>query len=420
MRVQQTRGSDSNATGQQRVVRFLRAGIALFCLFCWLHPAGAQVAQSGDVEGHGRLPALSAGSEVTLITYTPGEELYQSFGHSAIRIRDDLLGMDRLYNFGVFDFDTPNFYLKFAHGDLRYQLAVSEGEEEIQAVGASGGGVTELVLNLSTAQKQAVFESLEVNLLPENRFYLYDFVLDNCSTRPRDVIQKATGSPIVLPGTGKETFRQMLDPYFTRIPWIGFGLSILLGAEMDRTATPDESCFLPANLERAFEVGTNADQSLVSEKRILYTPEPLPATFWFLSPVWMFSAAGLLWCLFWLLRRNGHVRWPTALVLIVFGLFGIFVLGYSFWTRVWVAHENFSVLWLIPLHFPAGLWLWYDGSQPAILRWYLLFAVAAGVAFVASSFLLPQQFYPAVYPLVIILIWRCAIELFQPRKKPLS
>jgi hypothetical protein len=418
--VQQTRGSDSYATGQQRVLRFLRAGFALFFLFCWLRPAGAEVAQSYDVEGHGQLPGLSAGSEVTLITYTPGEELYQSFGHSAIRIRDDLLGMDRLYNFGVFDFDTPNFYLKFAHGDLRYQLAVSEGEEEIQAVGASGGGVTELVLNLSTAQKQAVFESLEVNLLPENRFYQYDFVLDNCSTRPRDVIQKVTGSPIVLPGTGKETFRQMLDPYFTRIPWIGFGLSILLGAEIDRTATPDESCFLPANLERAFEVGTNGDQSLVSEKRILYTPESLPATFWFLSPVWMFSTAGILWGLFWSLRRKGQVRWPTALVLMVFGLVGIFVLGYSFWTRVWVTHENFSVLWLIPLHFPAGLWLWYDGSQPAILRWYLSFAVAAGVAFVAFSFLLPQQFYPAVYPLVIILVWRCAIELFQARKKPLS
>ena len=111
--------------------------------------------------------------------------------------------MDRLYNFGVFDFETANFYLKFAHGDLLYQLAVSQGEEEIRAVGAYGQGVTELPLNLSPGQRQSLFEALEVNLLPENRFYRYDFILDNCSTRPRDVIERVTGSPVVLPARGK-------------------------------------------------------------------------------------------------------------------------------------------------------------------------------------------------------------------------
>ncbi len=418
--MRQIREFGGNATGQRRAVGFLQAVFALFFLLIGLHPAGAQVAKSDQQAAHGQLPALSAGAEVTLITYTPGEELYQAFGHSAIRIRDDLFGMDRLYNFGVFDFETPNFYLKFAHGDLRYQLAASEGDEEIQAVGASGQGVAELVLNLSRAQKQSVFEALEVNLLPENRFYQYDFVLDNCSTRPRDVVQKVTGSPIVVPGTGKETFRQLLDPYFTRIPWIGFGLSILLGAQVDRPATPGEACFLPADLERAFEASKNGGQNLVSEKRFLYTPDALPATVSLLSPVSVFSAAGILWGLFWLLRRKGHARWPTALVLLLFGLVGIFILGYSCWTRAWVAHENLCLLWVIPLHFPAGLWLWYDGSRPAVLRWYLLFAVVAGIAFVCFSFLLPQHFYTAVYPLVIILVWRCAIELFQVRKDPLS
>ena len=418
--MRQTRAFGGSSTGKRCAVRFLDAVIALIFLIFGLHPAVGQVAQSGQEAAHGQLPALSTGAEVTLVTYTPGEELYQSFGHSAIRIRDDLSGMDRLYNFGVFDFETPNFYLKFAHGDLRYQLAVSEGVEEIEAVGASGQGVTELVLSLSPVQKQAVFEALEINLLPENRFYQYDFVLDNCSTRPRDVIQKVTGSPIVPPGAGKETFRQMLDPYFTRIPWIGFGLSILLGAGVDRPAAPAKACFLPANLERAFEAGKNGDQSLVSEKRVLYEPGALSVTAPFLSPLWVFSAAGLLWGLVWLLRRKGHARWPTALLLILFGVVGMFVLAFSFWTRAWVAHDNLSLLWLIPLHLPAGLWLWYDGSRPALLRWYLMFAVGAGIAFVCFSFLLPQHFYAAVYPLVTILVWRCAIELFQVRNEPLS
>jgi Domain of unknown function (DUF4105) len=396
-----------------RVCRIIPASIALVFLLYGLHRVDAQAAQTDREEVRGQLPALNAGAEVTLVTYTPGEELYQSFGHSAIRIRDDLLGMDRLYNFGVFDFDTPNFYLKFAHGDLRYQLAVSEGEEEIQAVGASGEGVTELVLSLSTAQKQALFEALEVNLLPENRFYQYDFILDNCSTRPRDAIEKVTGSPVILPDTGRQTFRQMLDPYFTRIPWIGFGLSILLGAKIDRPASPREACFLPANLERAIDAGKNGNQSLVSERRVLYTPESLPSTPPYLSPVCVFYGGGTLWVLFWLVRRKGHARRLTALVLILFGLVGMFVLGFSLWTRAWVVHDNLSVLWLIPLHFPAGLWLWYDGSRPATLRWYLRLAVLEGAAFICFSFLLPQQFNAAVYPLVVILVWRCSIELLS-------
>ena len=124
-------------------------------------PASAQVAGPAQNDLSAQLPRLGDGAEVSLITYTPGEELYQAFGHSAIRARDDLLGMDRLYNYGVFDFATPNFYLKFVHGDLRYQLAVSSSEEEIQAVGASGQGVTEIPLNLSPSQKQALFEALD-------------------------------------------------------------------------------------------------------------------------------------------------------------------------------------------------------------------------------------------------------------------
>src|SRR6204780_2962812 len=153
------------------VTHFFRA-ILFFALLIPSLPVSAQEAVSPRNDLAGRLPRLSDGAEVSLITYTPGEELYQAFGHSAIRVRDDLLGMDRLYNFGVFDFETPNFYVNFAHGDLRYQLAVSQADEEIRTVGAYGQGVTELPLNLSLTQRQALFEALEVNLLPENRFYL--------------------------------------------------------------------------------------------------------------------------------------------------------------------------------------------------------------------------------------------------------
>ena len=400
------------------MANFFRAIFLLVLLLPFLS-APAQEAESAQNELANRLPRLSDSAQVSLITYTPGEELYQAFGHSAIRVRDDFLGMDRLYNYGVFDFETPNFYVKFVHGDLRYQLAVGPGEEEIRTVGAYGQGVTELLLNLSPAQRQALFEALEINLLPENRFYPYDFILDNCSTRPRDVIERVTGSPVLLREAGKQTFREMLDPYFARMPWIGFGVSLLLGATVDRLASPREACFLPANLERAVQTSKNGDQNLVEEKKVIFPPEVLAVTSPFLSPICVFSSGGGLWFLFWYMRRKGHSRWPTAFFLMILGLLGTFVLGVSFWTRLWVLHENYNLLWLVPLHLPAGLWLLFAKRRPVFLRWYLWFAFLAAVVFVCFSFLLPQKFNPAVFPLLIIVAWRCALEL-RPVSVPVS
>ena len=377
-----------------------------------LLPVAAQDAGTEAKELAGRLPRLDDSAQVSLITYTPGEELYQAFGHSAIRVRDDLLNMDRLYNFGVFDFETPDFYLKFVHGDLLYQLAATPGEEEIRMVGAYGQGVSELLLSLSQDQKQRLFEALETNLLPENRYYHYDFILDNCSTRPRDVLERITGSQILERGAGNQTFRQMLDPYFIRVPWIGFGISLLLGAKVDRAASPREACFLPADLERAVQTSKNGEQSLTLAKRELFPPEALADSSPLLGPIWIFYGVGIVWFLFWLVRRKGHSIFPTALCLTIFGLTGTFLLIVSFWTRLWVLHENYNLLWLIPSHLIAGLWLFFASKrQPVLLRWYLKFAFVAACLFLSCSFLLPQRFSPAVYPLLAILVWRCALEL---------
>jgi len=352
------------------------------------------------------LPRLSGSATVSLLTYTPGVELYQAFGHSAIRIRDDALEIDRLYNYGTFDFETPNFYLKFVHGDLLYQLNATSAEEEIRMVGAYGQGVTELVLNLSQDQKQQLFEALEYNLVPENRSYRYDFILDNCSTRPRDVLERIIGVPIVEKSAGNLTFRRMLDPYFARMPWTGFGLSLLLGVNVDRNASPREACFLPADLERAVESTSDGQQKLTSEKREIFPPGPLPRTPAWLSPPVVFTLGGLVWFFWWLLRRREAANWLTGIVFTIFGATGLFILGISVWSRLAVLRLNYNLVWLIPTHFFAGIWLFLSKRRPLVVRWYLIFSAIAGFAFIGFSFLLPQEFHPAVYPLVAILAWR--------------
>jgi hypothetical protein len=282
-------------------------------------------------------------------------------------------------------------------------------------VGAYGQGVSELLLNLSQEQKQQLFEALEFNLLPENRFYRYDFILDNCSTRPRDVLERIIGTKITEKNAGNRTFRQMLDPYFARIPWIGFGLSLLLGANADRLASPREACFLPADLERAVENAENGKEELTKEKREIFPAGTLAHTPALLSPIFIFSGAGLVWFFCWLLRNRGHANWPTAIMFTLFGATGVFLLGLSVWSRLTVVQQNYNLVWLIPLHFFAGIWLFVSHRKPLFVCWYFLFAATAGLAFIGFSFLLPQKFHPAAYPLVAILTWRSVLELAAKR-----
>jgi Domain of unknown function (DUF4105) len=400
--------------GANLVTNILRAVYIWIYLLALALPAAAQNASNQNLSAE--LPQLSNSATASLVTYTPGEELYQAFGHSAIRIRDDSLEMDRLYNYGTFDFETPNFYLKFAHGDLLYQLSVTSAEEEIRLVSAYGQGVTELVLSLSQDQKQELFEALEYNLLPENRFYRYDFILDNCSTRPRDVLERVILTPIAEKNAGRETFRQMLDSYFARVPWTGFGLSLLLGANVDRIANAREACFLPLDLERAVENSQNGRGKLTLEKREISPPGMLPHTGPWLSPSVVFVGAGLSWFFWWLLRKQGHASWPTAILFTLFGATGLFLLGFSLWSRLAVVQRNYNLAWLIPTHLLAGFWLFFSKSRPLLVRWYFWFSAIEGSAFVGLSFLLPQGFHPAVYPLVVILVWRSVLEVTFPRK----
>ena len=228
--------------------------MSVFYFFFLISVVRGQSAGNQNNAGFLGLPRLTNAAVVSLVTYSPGEELYTAFGHSCIRIEDDGLGLDRLYNFGTFDFNTPYFYLKFARGDLLYELAVGQARAEINRVGAIGQGVTEVVLDLTETQKHQLFRNLEVNLRPENRAYHYDFIFDNCSTRIRDVLERIIGQHLSAPIKRPRTFREMLDPYSERIPWIQFGIYLLLGAKVDRVVTGRQACFLPADLESAVEI----------------------------------------------------------------------------------------------------------------------------------------------------------------------
>jgi hypothetical protein len=390
---------------ETRFLGRLRAWIAFFlCTGLLLSLAAAQPLREGPAI---RVPHLSDQARVSLVTYSPGDELYTAFGHSSIRIEDDVLGFDRLYNYGTFDFDTPNFYLKFARGDLLYLLAVGPALAEMSERGELGQGVTEQVLDLTPNQKQTLFRDLEINLLPENRGYLYDFLFDNCSTRIRDAFERILGQPLVVTVLPGQTFRGMLDPYLERIPWTRFGLYLLLGAGVDRQVDPHTACFLPADLERAVLEARVNGRPLVSEHRRYYEAQPLPQPQPLLEPLPVFLSITVVWLAVWFLRGCGRCSRLSAAFFILIGLVGTFILAVSLYTRYSVAHQNWNLFWLFPGHAVAGTWLFVRPATPRVLlRWYLGLTAVAVALFELASPWLPQRFLVADYLLMALVAWR--------------
>jgi len=379
----------------------------LAALFLLTSVAGA--AEENQPSG---LPALSPASKISLVTCSPGDELYTAFGHSAIRVLDPELGIDRLYNFGTFDMSVGNFYLRFARGDLLYQLSVDQGDADIEEHGALGQGVTEAQLNLTPEQKQSLFGALETNLAPENRYYRYDFLLDNCSTRVRDAFEKTIGTPVADQTVTRVTFRQMLDPYLDRIPWIRFGIYLLLGAGVDRLVTPREACFLPANLESAICQTKLSDTAFAQSPVRLFPARLLPRIPRALDPEIVFSVVLAAWIGLWALRGGRASRVISALVYIVFGFTGLFLVVLAANTLHWEAYQNWNVAWLVPTHLVAGIGLLFvPANKVLMLRLYLFLAMVEGLVFMVSSPWLPQRFHPAIYPLVVLLLWRTVIEV---------
>jgi hypothetical protein len=220
---------------------------------------------------------LSTKAEVSLITCGPGQDLYATFGHSALQVYDPVNGIDKVYNYGTFDFNTPNFYLKFARGKLNYILNVSTFERFLYTYHVEGRWVVRQELELSPEQKEELYTFLEWNAKPENRDYQYDFFYDNCSTRIRDALLKILGEDLYFPELESDTtatFREMIDLYLTNHAWSDLGIDLALGMPCDEEAGFYEKMFLPDYLMAHFtgaklELNGNRVPLIKSESLVL-------------------------------------------------------------------------------------------------------------------------------------------------------
>jgi hypothetical protein len=194
---------------------------------------------------------MADSADVYIITCAPGTASYSIYGHTALRVAVRGTTFDRVYNWGIFDFSTPNFAYRFAKGRLDYMLGAYSYEDFLREYIAEGRSVWSQKLNLTTGEKEKLFELINENLKPENVRYRYDFFFDNCATRVRDIVAAAATDTVIFPERERKklkSFRRLVDPNQKVLPWLDLGADMLLGLQADKKATPYDEMFLPVHL----------------------------------------------------------------------------------------------------------------------------------------------------------------------------
>lgn len=301
---------------------------------------------------------LSNDAEISALTIAPGAYLVDSFGHNAFRIRDRQNRIDIVYNYGTYDFNTSNFYLKFARGKLNYKLTYNSYTDFFEFYMAQNRTIVEQILNLSQEQKQELFEFLLNNALPENKFYLYDFFYDNCATKIKDVLLETTNNEVAFANPTEfeaKTFRKLIHEHLTLNSWGSLGIDVALGAVIDKEATPEEHMFLPKFIYHFFDSASfkQSGNSLVKSTRVLYQQvERTKSNNFFLSPLMVFGLIGFF--VFFITYRDyknkTQSKWLDKFLFGITGIIGVFLLLLWFATDHTATANNYNLLWAFPLN----------------------------------------------------------------------
>lgn len=354
---------------------------------------------------------LSAKAEISMLTCSPGGELYSLFGHSAIRVKDPLTQLDCVFNYGSFDFNTPNFYLKFARGNLPYLLSVSGFYQFKESYIYHKRSIYENVLMLDSVERQKLWDALVINLKPENRAYRYDFLFDNCATRVRDIIENNVEGDVSYAYTDQDkTFRDILDEYLGSAPWTNWGITTILGSPCDRKATVREYMFIPDYLMYVMESASKDGNNIMGNREVIYqAPQQEEQSCFFISPIFISSVVSFILIIFSLycIKIKLINRWLDYILFGLSGIVGIVIFFLWFLSEHTTTVANYNILFFIPFHLIAIIFLRRKNGK--IIRNY--FGITAIIALSGLLFgyiipIIPQALSLANIPVIILIAVR--------------
>lgn len=357
---------------------------------------------------------LSEDARISLITILPGDAAEELFGHSALRVTDEQQNLDLLFNYGTFEFDA--FFLpRFVYGELDYFLSVVHTGNAIRYYRERRRPLVEQVLNLSAEQTRSLYDFLLVNAREENRYYRYDFLYDNCSTRIRDALESVLGNDLHFepePDPGL-TFRELINIYVENKPLPDFGINLLLGKKIDIVADSREVMFLPDYLKSAFDHASVQHSEevypLVGSQNILLqienydTPRGLP---WADITAWGLLIFGGIITIRSSKKNKAFYTWFDSTLFFATGLFGLLITFLWFVSLHNVTASNLNLVWAWPTNLLLLPFLFSRKKSRQWTNFYFFIYSLCCMVFVLGWFLWEQQLHSAFFPILLLLSLR--------------
>jgi hypothetical protein len=303
---------------------------------------------------------LSKNAHISVLTCGTGNESYSLFGHTAIRVSDIENNLDVVYNYGAFDFNTPNFVMKFTKGDLNYFIVNNRYVDFINQYNYEKRAVYEQELAISLALKQKLFENLSQSLLSDERLYQYKFIDNNCTSKVVEVINTTLGTEIIRKKVDTDkTYRAILYPYFDNHFYEKLGTSIVFGTKVDQRGT---KIFLPFELKKSLELIQYQNKPLCKEPNTLISFEKEVPTSWWNNVYTYLFLLGIV-----ILTKTKWIDYAYLSLIALLGLLFVFLGFYS-------SHQelgyNYNVLIFNPILFMV-LYFWSTKNS----KWTYKFSI---------------------------------------------
>ena len=341
----------------------LRTTLITFLLACliYVQPSYAQI-------------ELSDNAKISIMTTSPWSGAsYALFGHTAIYVKDDVTGVEGVFNYGFFDKSRPFFMINFIQGKTDYVLGVQSLEDFVDDYREKGVEVVEQELNMRKEEKQRMWEALYINHLPENRTYRYNYFYDNCVTRPRDLMEAFIDGEIIYPEDTKEqTFRDLIHECVDYYPWMKFGIDLVIGSDADQPITLREKMFLPIYLKNALEETTvvrndTVREPVVADYKVIAAKTAADKKYNELgitSPMIIAFALIIVSIIISVMqvREKGNKLMPKIYDSVLFGVVGAggFIIFFlTFFSTHPATDSNWNFVWMniFALTVPIGIWL---------------------------------------------------------------
>lgn len=353
--------------------------------------------------GYSQLTPITKDTKISVLTVGAADESHSLYGHTALRIKDVSTDFDYIYNYGMFDFETENFVLKFVKGDMQYFAAAYPYSDFEYGYRIENRTIDEQVLNLSLEEKQLLFMKLNASLSSSDKFYTYKFIDRNCTTKVLDILNEVLqNKPIVKKNNDSKTYREVLYPYAVDHFYEKLGINIIFGTKVDEQAT---KIFLPFDLYENLKNTTYKNKSLITESKTLFKGNRKKPDFSFLDSIYSLISILLLFVII-------NTKVTNILFFSILGLLGLFFSGVGFYSFHEELLWNYNVFLFNPLY----LFLIYFIAKNDY-KWIKIFSGICLVFLVIYVGIIFTKVYLVIALPILITTGILLLKLFLNKKK---